>query len=235
MRGRRRRKKKSETNRERWLVSYADFITLLFAFFTSMYAISSINEGKFNSLSGALSDAFSTSSNNSVINLIEPLARPGRSRSRSIEFIKKFSQRYQRIMLSIKKSPVMKGIGLHMEKDRIVIRIPGGTLFTSGGAALVPGAEAVLDELARTLKGIDGSMKIEGHTDNVPTRNSNFSSNWDLSSARAITVLKFFVNRHGFDPAMISATGYGEYRPIDSNDTPYSRRINRRLDIVLKR
>jgi len=232
---RRRRKKKSGGGRERWLVSYADFITLLFAFFTSMYAISSVNEGKFNSLSGALSEAFSTSSNNSVINLIEPMARRGKGRAISIEFKKKFSRRYQRIMASMKKSPAMKGIGLQMEKDRIVIRIPGVTLFKSGGASLVPGAGAVLAELARTLKGIEGSIKIEGHTDNVPTRNNSFRSNWDLSSARAITVLKFFVNRHGFDPAMISATGYGEYRPIDSNDTPSGRRINRRLDIVLKR
>jgi len=111
----------------------------------------------------------------------------------------------------------------------------GGTLFSSGSAVLTPGAKAVLSELALSIKGMKSRIKIQGHTDNVPAGNKAFKSNWDLSSARAIAVLKFFVNKRGLDPALISATGYGEYRPIGSNDTPVGRRNNRRVDIVIMR
>ncbi len=233
--GRRRRKKKPGGNHERWLVSYADFITLLFAFFTSMYAMSSVNEGKYQSFSGALSAAFNQSLNSSMSGAIDPVVTRKGGQPISLEFQKRFSGRYRRLLSSMKGVPGMDGIRLVMEKDRIIIRVPGGTLFKSGSASLAPRAAAVLSELARTLTGLHSRIKIEGHTDNVPTRNRAFSSNWDLSSARALTVLKFFVNRHDFDPALISATGYGEYRPLGSNDTPGGRRANRRVDIVVLR
>ncbi len=231
--GRRRRKKTSGSNHERWLVSYADFITLLFAFFTSMYAMSSVNEGKFKSFSDALQMAFNSSLNNSITALITPVVAGDGRRNLSRGFQERFSGRYRTLMGSMKGKPEMEGIRLLMEKDRIIIRVPGGTLFRSGSATLMPRSGAFLSELASTLKGLHSHIQIQGHTDNVPTSNKSFKSNWDLSSARALSVLKFFVNRHNIDPTLISATGYGEYRPLGSNDTPDGRRNNRRLDIVV--
>jgi len=233
--GRRRKKKPSKANHERWLVSYADFITLLFAFFTSMYAISSLNESKFHSFSGALSVAFNPSQHNSVITAIDPIVARDGNATLSLEFQKRFSRKYRRLMDVVHKSSGIDGTELIMGKDSIIVRVPGGTLFRSGSAKLLPGATSALSELALTLRGLHTRIKIEGHTDNVPTSNKAFPSNWDLSSARALTVLKFFVKEHDFAPALVSATGYGEYRPIGSNDTPDGRRINRRLDIVVMR
>jgi len=231
----RRRKKKSHANHERWLVSYADFITLLFAFFTSMYAMSSVNEGKYRTFSGALSTAFNQRLGGSMEGATDPMATGQQGQPIALEFQKKFSVRYQRLLGSLKGLSDKEGVRLLMEKDRIIIRVPGGTLFRSGSASLIPGADVVLSELALTLKGLHSRIKIEGHTDNVPTSNKRFNSNWDLSSARALTALKFFINRHDFDPTLISATGYGEYRPAASNNTPDGRKRNRRLDIVVLR
>ncbi|MFQ5479808.1 MAG: flagellar motor protein MotB [Thermodesulfobacteriota bacterium] len=230
MSARRRRKKPSAGNHERWLVSYADFITLLFAFFTSMYAISTLNEAKFQRFSGALSTAFTQSSYDPANPL--PIVA-GSGPSIALDFKRRFSGRYRALSESMKGLSTADGIKLLMVEDGIVIRVPGGTLFKSGSAALNLGADRVLSELAFSLKGLQSTIKIEGHTDNVPTRNKTYASNWDLSSARALTVLKFFVNRYDFDPTMISATGYGEFRPLEPNETPGGRRLNRRVDIVL--
>jgi len=227
---RRKRKKTSGGNHERWLVSYADFITLLFAFFTSMYAISTLNEAKFQRFSGALSTAFTQSSDDPAG--ASPLIE-GIGSSIALNFNRRFSGRYRALAESMKGLSREDGIKLLMAKDGIVIRVPGGTLFKSGSADLNPGADRVLSELALSLKGLQNGIKIEGHTDNVPTRNNTYASNWDLSSARALTVLKIFVNRYDFDPTMISATGYGEFRPLEPNETPGGRRLNRRVDIVL--
>ncbi len=232
MSARRKRKKPSSGNHERWLVSYADFITLLFAFFTSMYAISTLNEAKFQRFSGALTTAFTQSS-------YDPANPPpivtGSGPSIALDFQRRFSGRYRALEESMKGLSTEYGVKLLMARDGIVIRVPGGTLFKSGSAVLNPGAESVLSEIALSIKGLQSSIKIQGHTDNVPTRNKTYASNWDLSSARALTVLKFFVDSHDIDPAIISATGYGEFRPIESNNTPGGRRLNRRVDIVLAR
>ncbi|MFQ5427422.1 MAG: flagellar motor protein MotB [Thermodesulfobacteriota bacterium] len=232
MRSRRKRKRHSGGNHERWLVSYADFITLLFAFFTSMYAISSLNEAKFQRFSGALSSAFKQS-------VFDP-ARPfplaaGDASSLSLDFQRRFSGKYRGLVESVKGLSRDGKLKVLMAEKGIIIRVPGGTLFKSGSADLSAGADEVLSELALTLKGLQGDIKIEGHTDNVPTRNKTYSSNWDLSSARALTVLKFFVDRYAFDPIRISATGYGEYRPLVPNATSVGRGRNRRVDIVLAR
>jgi len=96
-------------------------------------------------------------------------------------------------------------------------------------------ARAALDDLAGRVKGMEKAVyvEIEGHTDNIPINTERFPSNWDLSSARSIAILKYFIKEHGFEPARLSALGYGEYRPIETNDTPSGRLKNRRVDIMV--
>jgi len=122
---------------------------------------------------------------------------------------------------------------LVLEERGIVVRLSQPMLFKGGSPELREGGYEVLDEIAAAIEGTARSIKIEGHTDNIPVQSEDYPTNWDLSSARALMVLKYLLNTHSFDPTKVSATGYGEFRPIASNDTLRGRSKNRRVDIVL--
>jgi len=229
------RKKKQEEheNHERWLVSYADFITLLFAFFTSLYAMSSVNEGKYRVLSESLAVSFNSSLHN------------GTGRANGVSFVKQgtrnitsdfrsvFSNKYDKIRDALKKLEKDKKLSFVVDEDMLTIRISENVLFAPGNDTLLDAAHPVLDEVIAILKDLPNDVRIEGHTDNIPINTDRFPSNWDLSSARSIAILKYFINEHGFAPKRLSALGYGEYRPIDTNDTPSGRLKNRRVDIMV--
>ncbi len=235
MRRRRQGKKAGGGGHERWLVSYADFITLLFAFFTSMYAISSVNEAKYRAVSGALSSAFSSA----AVVAARPAPGPGTPEDPggriSERFKETFSRKYRSLARALKGISGNAGVHLIMEDDSIIVRLPAGTFFAPGSASLTGEARAALSRMAPALKGLESEIRIEGHTDDIPINNKTFRSNWDLSSARAMSVLKFLVNNFDIDPLLVSATGYGEFRPVASNDTPSGRKKNRRVDIVVER
>lgn len=231
------RKKKHEEheNHERWLVSYADFITLLFAFFTSMYAISSVNQGKFRVLSESLAVAFNPSMVTSVrLNESPRFINEQRSHVAD-QFRDMFSNYYERLQDELKNLEKEQKLSILYDEKKITIRVSEGMLFEPGSDEIITDAKPVLDEIASVLGEMPNYMSIEGHTDNIPINTLRFPSNWDLSNARALKILKYFVDKHKFDPRKLSATGYGEYRPIDSNDTPSGRMKNRRVDILLMR
>lgn len=232
------RKKKHEEheNHERWLVSYADFITLLFAFFTSMYALSSVNEGKFRVLSQSLASAFTPS-------LFVGASRPAESarlvrelKSASAdEFKSLFAKGSYKIQNTLRNLSQADKLTFIIDEQRITIRISEGMLFEGGTDVLVNDGLPVLDEIAAALRELNSSnnIRIEGHTDNIPISTPKFPSNWDLSSARSIRILKYFIEAHKYDPKNLVAVGYGEYKPIASNDTPEGRAKNRRVDITV--
>ncbi|MBI5491377.1 MAG: OmpA family protein [Deltaproteobacteria bacterium] len=227
------RKKKHEEheNHERWLVSYADFITLLFAFFTSMYAMSSVNEGKFRVLSESLGIAF----NPSLYASTKVHQGPSFVREQRPNLASEVNggSNYEKIESALKDLAKGQKLTFVTEGHKITIRVSESTLFDAASDELLPEALPVLDEVAAVLKDLPSQIRIEGHTDNIPVNTARFPSNWDLSSARAIKILKYFVAGHRFDPRKLSALGYGEYRPIDSNDTPSGRLKNRRVDITI--
>ena len=229
------RKKRHEEheNHERWLVSYADFITLLFAFFVSMYAISSVNEGKFRIMSESLAIAFNPSMYTSTKKQEGPrFVREERSHMAD-EFKDMFSNNYQKIQAALEELEKDKKLTLLQDEQKITIRISEGTLFEPGSDVLLSEAMPVIDEVARVLTGLPNGIRIEGHTDNVPISTARFPSNWDLSTARSLKILKYFIDAHGYDPRKLSALGFGEFRPIDTNDTPSGRIKNRRVDIMV--
>jgi chemotaxis protein MotB len=229
----RRRRVEEEQSNERWVVSYADFITLLFAFFTAMYAISSVNEDKYKSVSESLSRAFNPSEIK-PINIIEEaeLAEP-RGRSISDEFKSAFSTDYKEIISAVEQIETTKKVALIYEKNRVTVRIPDGVLFGSGKAELMGSGLPLLDEVARALKRIPNSVRIEGHTDNIPIKTDRYPSNWELSSTRSLNILKYFISKHGLSPARLSATGFGEFRPISNNNSQTGRAKNRRVDFQI--
>ncbi|HHL39732.1 MAG TPA: flagellar motor protein MotD [Deltaproteobacteria bacterium] len=230
------RKKKHEEheNHERWLVSYADFITLLFAFFTSMYAISSVNEGKFRVLSESLNIAFNPFENYTPADQQRGTRIVTDLRSQvASKFKQSFTRDFKQLKNALSKLDRTSKVQIRLDDRGVIVSISATVLFRPGSAELAPESYAMLDEIARALKDMTGHIRIEGHTDNIPINTPAYPSNWELSSARAITILRYFIDRHGFDPRKLSASGYGEFRPLVSNDTPSGRARNRRIDIIL--
>jgi chemotaxis protein MotB len=227
------RKKKVEehTNHDRWLVSYADFITLLFAFFTTMYALSSVNEGKYRVLSESLSTAFNPSSYSSdKLNI--GLTLPDDLKDDST-FNAKNSTAYKNVFYLLGDLENDGSAQIVPEKRGVVVRLNISTIFDRGKDELLPAAESILGQVAETLKNEETLIRIEGHTDNVSIKTAKFSSNWELSSSRAVNVLKRLVDKHGVKPGRLSALGFGGYRPVTDNGTSRGRAKNRRIDIVI--
>ncbi|MFT7560628.1 MAG: chemotaxis protein MotB [Flavobacteriales bacterium] len=205
----------SKISHERWLVSYADFITLLFAFFVVMYSISQVNENKYKQLSETLGSAFSNSSQKILPSSdIEPS-------SASLDFI------FEEVLESFNVEGQVKTGG---NENWIELSLNSESLFESGKAQLNTDSNDLLRELALTLASYSDEIQIIGHTDNVAINNAQFKSNWELSTARAVS----FVQRMqdvGVAPERLSAVGYGEYRPRADNATADGRSKNRRLVI----
>ena len=225
------RKKKHEehVNLERWLVSYADFITLLFAFFVVMYSVSAVNEGKFKVMSQSMIEAFNPVLDMSASTLMLAPEVTGRISTKrpvliDLQLFEKVTQEVQAIGA--------EGIKVKKSKDGIVISIADTLMFQTGEADLLEEAKKIQDKLGMLLADMANTLRVEGHTDNIPIRTVEFPSNWELSSNRAIRVLKYLVEQ-GVPPERISAAGYAEFQPIAPNDTEEGRRLNRRVDIVI--
>ena len=256
----RRRKKISfdETvNHERWLVSYADFVTLLFAFFVVMYSISSVNDAKYAHLSDALEDAFSQGNNkeegkvhwvNNPIQIgVEPttikpiiLDNPtteevNKRQALSDEILK---ERRQLQMVSEQFEDVLQP---YVENDLVKVKrndfwieleMNSQLLFLSGEAELSPKAQPIIKKVAEIVRLMPNVINIEGHTDDVPIDTVEFPSNWDLSSARATSVVRELA-KDGVSEKRLSAVGYGEFHPVADNTTEAGRNKNRRVVLVL--
>ncbi|HUJ80940.1 MAG TPA: flagellar motor protein MotB [Candidatus Acidoferrales bacterium] len=255
------RKKRHEehANHERWLVSYADFITLLFAFFVVLYSSSQVDKRKIGQLAMAIQVAFQRMAVFDNSNTKVPLATTEPMPFQDVQAIENVSrtQDMQRFIqpengeLSGSIVPgELKDIQGELEKalapeikrnvlkvsarhEGLVISLREIGFFESGSASLRRSSMDALDRLAAVLGPRDEMLRIEGHTDNVPIHTAQFSSNWELSTARATELIKVFILRYKFSPARLAAAGYAEYHPVDSNDTAEGRAHNRRVDIVV--
>ncbi|MGD8483760.1 MAG: flagellar motor protein MotD [Thioalkalispiraceae bacterium] len=241
----RRRLQDEHENTERWLVSYADFITLLFAFFVVMYSMSSVNEGKYRVLSDTMVDAFKTPPKSTEpIQIGEPVKsiKPEDGRIDKPQVIK-LQPRHaapdtamQRIASDIKRAmqPLIDQGLIEVTQDKLWVTVEMNTsiLFTSGSAALEDEAYPVLRDLSTVLAKLPNHVDVEGYTDNLPINNEIFRSNWELSAARAASVVHLFT-RNDIDPERLAAIGYGEYRPVADNATSEGRRKNRRVAVVI--
>jgi chemotaxis protein MotB len=216
-----------QENIERWLLSYADFITLLFAFFVLMYAASSINEAKYRALSGALGDAFHRPS----IELANPSAvvSPNSTSSPDIPPLKRVAEDLQASL----KSMIDEGTLRITETPLgVTLEIKDTALFDSGKASLPPRALETLTKITQPLQNISNEIRVEGFTDNIPIKNSFFPSNWELSAARAGSVVRLFTE-HGILSSRLVAIGHAENLPLSSNDSSEGRAQNRRVSITI--
>jgi len=266
-------------NHDRWMVSYADFITLLFAFFVVMYSISSVNEGKYKSLTHSLGTAFSNKNKSVETRLIASLPsfetpftaiQPVLLNNPAVTFkpipLDNPPATFKPILLENqtpaeveKKRELSEGIlkerkQLNQVSDQlenalesfiddklvsvkrndywIELEMNSELLFLSGEAALSKKAGPALKKIAEVINPLPNAVNVEGHTDNIPIGNLKFPSNWDLSSARATSVVQEFV-KEGVNPTRLSAIGYGEFHPIGDNKIEEGRFKNRRVTLVL--
>lgn len=242
--GRRKRPVEEHENHERWLVSYADFITLLFAFFVVMYALSSINEGKYKILSNSLMSAFRNTLDNTDSQFIIPqpaqmaapsivsppkLSQPDEARQRQRERMRNIAKEIMEALAPL----VRDGKVRLLETSRgVTIEIADSALFAVGQAVLNSESKLALHAVAEVIATADFPVTIEGHTDNVPISTAQFPSNWELSAVRATTVLRIFADA-GVPPVRLTAIGYGETRPVEDNDSIEGRARNRRVSIQI--
>lgn len=246
---RRKRREEEHENHERWLVSYADFITLLFAFFVVMYAISSVNEGKYKVLSNSLVNAFKNTTGEiggqpmailqgAPILPPKPVTKPDRQvEQQKIDDAKTLKREKMRdvagdIMQALQPLVAQGKVRLLETSRGVTIEINDSILFSLGQARLQSESINALQAVAIVLADSDFPITIEGHTDNVPIATAQFPSNWELSAMRATTVLRLF-NDAGVGAERLTAIGYGETRPVETNTSVEGRARNRRVSILI--
>lgn len=214
-------------NLERWLISYADFITLMFAFFVVMWSMRTDNPPNKPVIEG-IKRAFNAFGEKSAAQeTVTAIATVGASQA-----VFTVEPMYQSITDSMKKAGI-KGVSLHKVDRGVVLRIPDEALFRPGEANIRENFKETLDKTGVILKEMPNSFQVEGHTDNVPIKTSIYPSNWELSVARAMAIVHHFVDNIGVPPERFAVAGYSEYQPLAGNDTPEGRSKNRRVDIVV--
>lgn len=278
-----------EPNHERWLVSYADFITLLFAVFVVLYAMSQVDKARVAKVIASTNEAFGLAKSSSApefnvidsdsANLVpipdmlkQPVTTPDSSaeqkrriaqllkektpadkdfkasleeidrkdRARRIEETKKvraeerdFRKIKENITEFLREQGAIDKVSMEIGPRGLAISLKDTEFFDSGKAVVRPESMVLLDKIAAVIGQYSNRVRIEGHTDNAPIKTALFPSNWELSTARATNIVHYLVETHSLLPEKLSATGYGEYRPIADNATAKGRQENRRVDVVL--
>ncbi|MDD3013823.1 MAG: OmpA family protein [Candidatus Gastranaerophilales bacterium] len=247
------RKKHAEEheNLERWLVSYADFITLLFATFVVLYALSQMDMKKFEEMSVSMKKAFASPSvmqgdqgimpgsglnilggMDNESNMISPLFENTEAKAEENAF-----KQTKESVEKLAESNENLGIDSYVSERGLVVSLAENLFFASGSAEIKPSAYKALSKISILLKNkfSDHPIRVEGHTDNMPIKSSIYPSNWELSSARAASVVRFILSNSKFDKNRFAALGYADGRPIADNNTAIGRNKNRRVEIVVLR
>jgi chemotaxis protein MotB len=233
------RKHEEHENHERWLVSYADFITLLFAFFVVMYSISSVNIGKYRTVSESIKAALNPLANhsgaNQIINIGEAkLALQGRNPTDAKEVM---TRRIRQLVQVIKDKQLKDMVAfvtvMQTINGDIIITIPDRLLFNSGEATVRTEALPFLEGLGGAILELNRHTRVEGHTDDVPIRTAQFPSNWELSAARAVMVVRVLSELYGVPAGHLTAVGHADTRPVTANSDADQRAKNRRVEVVI--
>lgn len=196
----------------RWVVSYADFVTMLLALFMVLYAVVQIDNEKLNELQEKMNKKF---------NISAPYEA------------NKFKNREELEKLFNQNLSESKSIKLVKSDKGLVIRVSDQMIFDEGSAKIKSEAEKSLKEIVKTLTKIENPVIIEGHTDSIPIKTKDFPSNWELSTARATNIISYIMGHSKITPKRLSAVGYGEYRPVADNTSISGRILNRRVDIII--
>jgi chemotaxis protein MotB len=255
---RRRRQTAEPQNHDRWLVSYSDFITVLFAFFVVLFACSYRDNQQIKKLSQAIHVGFQElgafSGGQSTLGVayrdlklngiegpvpiqpppapIDPCLRKPQDNQSEATGVD-IAELQRQLEASIGKEIRNHEVIMRITPEGFVISLKDLGFFNSGEAVLLPGAADKIERIAKVLSQHGLELRVEGHSDNQPIHTPEFRSNWELSTARAMTVLMLLINESRLDPNKVSVAGYGQFRPIADNSTPDGRQMNRRVDLVV--
>ncbi|WP_034552251.1 flagellar motor protein MotB [Carnobacterium funditum] len=231
------RRKKAEQKAESsggWIVTYSDLMSLLLTFFILLYSMSSVSQVKFMEASQSLQMALNGKSGGSTIlnettSIVkEPPASP------TEEVINpEIKELYEKVTNYVEENDMTSKVSVEMDKDGVYVDIQESVLFDSGSADISEPGKNTLRILAELVNSLKNDIVVEGYTDDVPIKNANFSNNWELSSGRAISVLRYLSEKEEVDPHRLSAKGYGEYNPNVPNNTDENRAVNRRVNMVI--
>ncbi|WP_163193212.1 OmpA family protein [Clostridium thermarum] len=222
-----------------WLATYSDTMTLLLTFFILLYSFSSVDAQKLKQLAASLQTVFTGQANNAIFDYnmkygeVPLVGEKSFQDQMPIDKSTGDPSMYETVSEFIEKNKLEEVVQITEDSRGIIIQLRDNILFESGSADIKEDSKNILEKISTLVSSFPNEIIIEGHTDNVPIHNQKFASNWELSSARAISVLKYFVEVKKIDPYRVSAHGYGEYRPVKSNDTPQNRAANRRVNILI--
>jgi len=229
------RVKKEKDNSERWMLSYLDFITLLMIFFLMLYAISNVDSNKSKALANSLKVGFNSGNGQNVIAVSDnsdatPVVVDEESQVAEAEKLADVKKKVDEL---VNNSELKGSVSTSIQERGLLISFNDSVFFNSGEANIKSDWQSKLKSISKVLNEIDNYIRVEGHTDNVAINTDYFHSNWQLSSVRAANVVEFLITQGGVSPGRLSSVGYGEYRPIKSNDTEDGKSSNRRVDILI--
>lgn len=229
-----RRRKKKETNNNSdggggWMTTFSDLMSLLLTFFILLYSMSSVSLEKFNEASQSIQLAFN--GGDSVIEGSTVIDTETETSEETID--PELVKMYNEVVAFLEAKEMTSQASVEYDQDGIYVNIQESILFGSGSAIIADSGKGTLNDLGDLIKQFENEVVVEGYTDNVPMNNANFSSNWELSTGRALSVLRYLSEVRNIDPTRLSAKGYGEYHPIVPNDSEENKAKNRRVNIVL--
>ncbi|MDA8146700.1 MAG: OmpA family protein [Thermaerobacter sp.] len=220
------------TGMMRWLLTYADLITLLMAFFVIMYAVSRVNNQRFSLLREALQTAFNGMP--AAFQVSRPIPQSGQQPTVQVPPSQTMQNLYRQVQAAIQQLGLKGQMQVAMLQQGVDIRLPDKVLFPEGRSLLLPSAHPVLDRVAALLKNLPNPVSVRGYADDLPIHTTKYPSNWELSGYRATNVVHYLIAQ-GVTPSRLSATAYSRYRPLYPNTTAHYRQMNRRVEIVVLR
>lgn len=234
------KRKKREAKGANWMDTYGDMVTLLLTFFVLLYSFSSIDSNKWERLAAALSGGKGVLLEQNAVEKLKDGEKPGEKSNNVLAdgqiSVQNAENLYRQLKEYIEQNKLEKDVALTRADDEIRIRFTSSVLFDLGKADIRPDAHQILNDVAYAIKTYDKTIemvRIEGHTDTLPIKTKQFPSNWELSTARAVNVLRYLIENSGLPAEMLSAVGYGEYHPIGDNSMEEGRKLNRRVDFVI--
>lgn len=216
-----------------WMSTYGDMVTLLLCFFVLLFSFATLDVQKFKAIAVSMNGSLGVLDSGMTLSM-EPLVNSFPSDSPTEE-VEEFKKLYEQMNEYIKENNLESSITLRLDERGLLVRFMDDVLFDSGKADLTPKAREIINKVAEIIRQNDKNIRVEGHTDNVPINTFRFPSNWELSTTRAVNVVKYLIEEEGIEAKRMSASGYSDQHPVDDNATSGGRQKNRRVDMVILR
>ena len=223
---RRKRHTQNNNNGYGWMITYSDLMSLLLTFFVLLFSMSSISADKFDNVASSFQSVLSGSYKDSILDGQDGILELS-------EVVTRNEQMYDKVTQYVINEGLGSNISVSMNTKGVFVELKEAILFEPGSASLKPEGNVVLQQLEGLINEFDNELVIEGYTDNIPMSSSRYPTNWELSTARAVSVVRHLAEVQNIDPKRLSAVGYGEYRPIVPNDSAENRASNRRVNILI--